>query len=139
MLATSALGVLRSETGGEMPESENRFPCCKCGGHVPPSNDVAYFDAILTRQPLLPLTYAFCHLLPVYDEKGNQLCVGSHSRAQYLEGQPRDPRPEYAYKPEREQQFREAYEKLQKDCGRLPNQEVREQLYRDACREQAAA
>lgn len=44
------------------------------------------------------------HLLPI------EGCVGSPSRAQYLENQPRDPR--YPYEYDQEAAWRDAYDKL---------------------------
>jgi hypothetical protein len=46
------------------------------------------------------------HLLPT------RYCEGSPSRAQYLEGQPRDPRPEYAYNADHEAAISEAHERM---------------------------
>lgn len=51
------------------------------------------------------------HLLPV-QEGGRVVCEGSPSRAQYLEGQPRDRRPQYAYDPKLEEPTRTAYTTL---------------------------
>lgn len=52
--------------------------------------------------------------MPVF-ENGIQICEGSPSRAQYIEGQPRDSRAPYAYRPEWEQRYRDAYAKAQAD------------------------
>lgn len=57
------------------------------------------------------LSYASRHLLPVV-EGGRVLCEGSPSRAQYLEGQPRDPRG-YEYKVEDEVLSRAAFKRMQ--------------------------
>lgn len=86
--------------------------CYKCGRECPPDNDASIFDAILLDEPLAVLYSHACHLLPVYAENGVQLCIGSPSRAQYIEGQARDQRPEYAYKNEQEEPHRVAYTEL---------------------------
>jgi hypothetical protein len=49
------------------------------------------------------------HLLPVVDGKGKIICEGSPSRAQYLEGQPRDKRKEFPYHEADGQWIRRAY------------------------------
>mgnify|MGYP000906795837 CR=1 FL=1 len=68
------------------------FSCDKCGGDVPASNDASMFDAYATENPLMILNGSR-HLFPVEDPvTGEQLCEGSPSRVQYLEGQPRDER-----------------------------------------------
>ena len=46
------------------------------------------------------------HLLPT------EFCEGSPSRVQYLEGQPRDSRPEYPYNEAWEARVRDAYAEL---------------------------
>jgi hypothetical protein len=84
--------------------------CDRCGRPVANSNNVLLFD--WARNPILSLFAPFRHLLPVI-ENGEQVCAGSPSRAQYLEGQPRDTRPEYAYDPAQEIPHREAYIRLQ--------------------------
>lgn len=58
------------------------------------------------------LGYYSRHFLPVCDTAGNVLCEGSPSRAQYIEGQPRDTRG-YAYVEASEPIFRAAYAKAQ--------------------------
>lgn len=87
--------------------------CYKCGRDVPPGNDASFFDAFLTRKPAIIMFSRPCHLLHI-KEGGVVVCPGSPSRAQYIEGQPRDPRPEYAYKEECEALYRKAYQKTQK-------------------------
>lgn len=86
--------------------------CCdKCGLPVHRKNDATFFYTILTGS----IIFAFAtprHLLPVTDEDGKVLCEGSPSRAQYLEGQPRDTRG-YEYRPEVEAEYRAAYAKMQ--------------------------
>jgi hypothetical protein len=49
----------------------------------------------LGADPMLELIARPRHLLPVIDEDGSVLCIGSRSRAQYLEGGFRDERAEY--------------------------------------------
>jgi len=78
--------------------------CDKCGKEVCPTNDATIFEAILTLNNNVILVNQARHLLP----EGN--CPGSPSRAQYLEGQPRDPR--YPYLEKNEIPYREAFKKL---------------------------
>jgi hypothetical protein len=78
--------------------------CDKCGKDVEPENN-AILLAVL-------LGYFFSlghrHLLSV------EGCEGSPSRAQYIEGQPRDLRQRsYPYTPEREHKVRVAYQRMQ--------------------------
>lgn len=84
--------------------------CDKCGKPVDPKNDAVALEMrldSLTERERWSLVFATPrHLLPTED------CVGSQSRAQYLEGQPRDTRG-YPYLPELEAEVREAYAKLQ--------------------------
>jgi hypothetical protein len=83
--------------------------CDKCRIPVPPRNDASLLEAILT-DPMVALVFPSRHLLPVV-VGGEQICEGSPSRAQYLEGQPRDSRGD-PYVPEREPAVRAAYVKL---------------------------
>lgn len=85
--------------------------CDKCGREVPHDNDAVGFDVCRGGSPLLYLGAVPRHLLPVLDGE-EVVCTGSPSRAQYLEGQPRDPRPGSQYDPELEASHREAYTKL---------------------------
>lgn len=86
--------------------------CDKCKTDVPVTNDATIFDAILTGNPFYGLAISR-HLLPVFDGE-TMICSGSPSRAQYIEGQPRDERSAYAYFPELELERRRAYEALQR-------------------------
>lgn len=55
------------------------------------------------------------HLLPVVED-GKVVCEGSPSRAQYIEGQPRDPRGSlYPYDETIEAQRRAAYASMQQE------------------------
>ena len=83
--------------------------CDKCKTPVPPANDATLFEAIRSDEPFFAFAISR-HLLPVVIDDV-QICPGSPSRAQYLEGQPRDPR--YPYRDEREQPARDAYAALQ--------------------------
>ncbi|HEX9008177.1 MAG TPA: hypothetical protein VF837_02875 [Patescibacteria group bacterium] len=88
----------------------NTLPICdKCGQPVEPDND-AYLleDIINVAFPLSRpgLSGPHRHLLPVGQ------CQGSPSRAQYLEGQPRDTRPGMRYYKEYERETRNAYQLL---------------------------
>ena len=88
--------------------------CDKCGKSIEPGQ-CALALTMLEAYGKLPtafeyLAYSTRHILPTEE------CEGSPSRAQYLEGQPRDTR-EYPYVPEREASFRKAYAKLQEVAG----------------------
>lgn len=93
--------------------------CPKCGEFVSLDNNGALFDLIVHQAPdplvAVLVTQAF-HLLPVIQE-GEVICVGSPSRTQYLEGRPRDTRPQIVYKPERESAKRAAFARLQELCS----------------------
>jgi hypothetical protein len=89
--------------------------CDKCRTPVPPGNDATLFEALVTGNPYFALANSR-HLLPVVKD-GVQVCEGSPSRAQYLEGQPRDSRGTYPYIEEREQLFRAAYQALLAEHG----------------------
>lgn len=79
--------------------------CDKCGEPVPITNDAVALDRIITGSPLLLFSQPR-HLLPT------DTCEGSPSRAQYIKGQPRDPRPEYPYQERLELIVRIAYRSL---------------------------
>jgi hypothetical protein len=90
--------------------------CDKCGKPVDPTNDAVELDIELHRAEgdLFPIGLVIAqarHLLPVAG------CPGSPSRAQYLEGQPRDPRGIYGYDPEHEEPIRKAYASM-RDAAR---------------------
>lgn len=87
--------------------------CDKCGRAVPENNDARYFDHYLMGGGIDILFGIPRHLLPLVED-GVVVCEGSPSRAQYLEGQPRDPRVSYRYKPELEARYREVYAEMQK-------------------------
>jgi hypothetical protein len=80
--------------------------CDKCGEPVPQSNDAVALDVILHADVLLIFGQPR-HLL------ATENCPGSPSRAQYIEGQPRDERTAYPYNEELEPVIRDAYAKLQ--------------------------
>lgn len=84
--------------------------CDKCGIEVPERNDVAIFEAHRTGNVFFYLVNSR-HLLPVV-ENGVVVCEGSPSRAQYLEGQPRDTRG-HTYDHDHEAVSRKAYAELQ--------------------------
>lgn len=79
--------------------------CDKCGKPVPDNNNAVILDIYLGN--FFAIFARARHLLPTED------CVGSPSRAQYLEGQPKDTRAEYAYESYWEKQTRAAYETMQ--------------------------
>ena len=82
--------------------------CDKCGKKVPPSNDVARFEMIFTSDPAFVLMPSR-HLLPT------EGCEGSPSRAQYIEGQPRDKRSAYPYQPQFEAAIRAVWSEMQRE------------------------
>jgi hypothetical protein len=81
-------------------------PCDKCGTHVPPENDATIIEANKTGNSVIILMAKPRHFLPVPG-----ICPGSPSRAQYIKGQPRDPR--YPYDESEEKAWRQAYAKAQ--------------------------
>jgi len=93
--------------------------CDKCGEFVDPKNDAVMLDVLLLARVALPpagalfrlMTSAPRHLLPT------DKCPGSPSRAQYLEGQPRDQRPEYPYNEQFVQPIRSVYAEMQRTKG----------------------
>lgn len=97
--------------------SPNELHCCdKCGRRVPSDNNAVYFDAALGNMPPEGILFAVSrHLLPVVED-GVVICTGSPSRAQYVEGQPRDPRAAFAYNPAKEGTYRAAYRKMQQEA-----------------------
>lgn len=80
--------------------------CDKCGKEVPENNDATIFWSFVLRDPTLCLNLPR-HLLPT------EHCEGSPSRAQYLEGQPRDTR-RYVYDKRYETIIREKYVEYRK-------------------------
>lgn len=93
---------------------EGISPCDKCGQPVDPKNDAVALEAVIHQhmgRPDKALWLAFTassrHLLPTGD------CEGSPSRAQYLEGQPLDPRGEYPLSEMLVEPLRVAYAELQ--------------------------
>jgi hypothetical protein len=76
--------------------------CDKCGEHVDPKNDALLITAHVDQNPFLLFVCRSRHLLPT------DKCEGSPSRAQYLDGQPKDERG-YTYDEERAREFREGY------------------------------
>lgn len=86
--------------------------CDQCHRHVPVGNDAGLFDAMFTGDPFAAIGKSTRHLLPVI-EGGETVCAGDTSRAQYLEGQPRDGSGSYPYDPDLETRARGAYRVLQ--------------------------
>ncbi len=87
--------------------------CDKCGLEVLETNNATTLECAVHRSAFAALANNPRHLLPHVVDRV-VLCPGSPSRAQYIEGQPRDSRSEYPYLPDREAQIRAAYEALQK-------------------------
>lgn len=85
--------------------------CDKCGRPVPAANDMVRVMAELPGCEALPAVWYSRHFLPV-EEDGEVVCEGSPSRAQYLEGQPRDTRG-FPYIEALEGHYREAWARLQ--------------------------
>ena len=88
--------------------------CDKCGRAVPYENDATVFDFKMGNVGAMFATPR--HFLPVV-ENGVVVCEGSPSRAQYIEGQPRDKRISYQYKPECEAPFRAVYAEMQHEAA----------------------
>lgn len=88
--------------------------CDKCGLAVPITNDATQLEALVQglsgQEAALALVATTArHLLPM-ENGGVLVCPGSPSRAQYLDGQPRDER--YPYDPSKEKAYRAAFERL---------------------------
>lgn len=83
--------------------------CDKCDGAVESKMDAAILDSMAFGSSHYKVTSR--HLFPV-KEGDVQICEGSPSRAQYIQGWPRDTRG-YPYLPEYEVKIREAYQRLQ--------------------------
>ena len=79
--------------------------CDKCGQVVPRDNDAVriHMTAHPEAAPYLVLALPR-HFLPTQD------CPGSPSRAQYIDGQPRDDR--YPYDESEEQRWRDAFAQI---------------------------
>ena len=88
--------------------------CDKCGELVPADNDMTLVIAKIPGREFIPAIWYARHFLPVRGDDGTLLCEGSPSRAQYIEGQPRDERG-YPYDPIRERLYRKAWADLQAD------------------------
>lgn len=86
--------------------------CDKCGELVSEHNDIRALEAIRQHSEMFWFMKAR-HCLPVVRD-GVTVCPGSPSRAQYLEGQPRDDRG-YPYITKDEQAYREAWAQMQKE------------------------
>jgi hypothetical protein len=80
--------------------------CDKCGLPVAPEDDAVALDIELGIGGWWLIGCHPRHLFP------NDHCPGSPSRAQYLPGQPRDARPEYAYDERSEPLVRAAWERM---------------------------
>lgn len=85
----------------------NKFVCDKCGEEVAADNNAVNLEAIRTNGNDLFLIFAQPRHLIATDN-----CPGSPSRAQYLEGQPKDERTQWAYDEKYEESYREAYKIL---------------------------
>ena len=80
--------------------------CDKCGELVDPRNDTTVLLAFLLKDWTLIFAEPR-HLI------ATDFCEGSPSRAQYIQGQPLDPRPEYPYDSRLENPIRQAYAQIQ--------------------------
>lgn len=92
--------------------------CDKCGRPVESKNDATRLDFL--RGYIMAFMAIPRHLLPVV-ENGVVVCEGSPSRAQYLEGQPRDKRASYPYQQKSEALVRDAYDRLVLESAKLEN------------------
>src|SRR5688572_28127072 len=88
--------------------TNKRKICNRCGKDLDPKNDACNLARIMNTLSVfdMPGLGEGRHLLPTED------CPGSPSRAQYLEGQPRDTRPGASYDPKDETRYRAAYVRL---------------------------
>lgn len=94
-----------------------KAPCDKCGKTTVPWNNVyTLLRESGDLQGFAVLLAPNRHLLPEGD------CPGSPSRAQYLKGQPHDPR--YPYAQELEDRFRPAYTRMTAWPRNLPDAEL---------------
>ncbi len=85
--------------------------CDKCGREVHPVNDATVVEAYAFPGHVMMLALSKPrHFLPLVED-GKRVCEGSPSRAQYIEGQPRDTRG-FPYNPKLETKFREAYARV---------------------------
>lgn len=84
--------------------------CDKCGFPVHKSNDATWVESFAFSNPFVILAGGARHFLP------EGLCPGSPSRAQYIEGQPRDPR--YPYDVQHEAAWRLGYARVQEECNK---------------------
>ena len=89
--------------------------CDKCGELVPAHNDIRHLEAVRNDNAIYLLAKAR-HCLPVVRD-GVTVCLGSPSRAQYIEGQPRDSRAAYPYILEDESSYREAWRQMQQEVN----------------------
>jgi hypothetical protein len=87
-----------------MPELLN---CDKCGGQVERSNNACVIHDLVFGTDFSEILPQHRHLIPI-----PEICEGSPSRAQYIEGQPRDARG-YPYLEEYEESYRAAYRSMQ--------------------------
>jgi hypothetical protein len=87
--------------------------CDKCGTPVPPDNDATWVASEYHHAPMAIVMFHARHFLPVVED-GKVICPGSPSRAQYIEGQPPDPR--YPYDKDQEPKWREAYQRTLKQA-----------------------
>lgn len=84
----------------------NPRPCDKCGLPVEHGNDAVALDVILG------ISHGWGAARPRH-LIATENCPGSPSRAQYLEGQPLDPRPQYPLAESEIERVRGAYAELQ--------------------------
>ncbi len=90
--------------------------CNKCGTPVLPNNDACRLEYLRTGDPTVMVFGTPRHVLPIVED-GETICEGSPSRAQYLEGQPTDPRGVYGYHHDLEEPFRQAFAQMQLDSA----------------------
>ncbi|MFZ2682115.1 MAG: hypothetical protein WAZ14_03420 [Patescibacteria group bacterium] len=109
-------------------------PCDKCRTSVTPDNDALALDLMMKKMAKYGfdfkeeeldeegrwmntawLAHGSRHLLPVMDGE-EVVCAGSPSRAQYIEGQPRDERG-FIYDSSREVLHRAAYARIQSNTN----------------------
>ena len=112
----------------DLREATHRL-CDKCNTPVPLTNDMTIVEAAtgLPGAEWAPTLWYCRHFLPVIDDDGNVLCEGSPSRAQYIEGQPRDARG-YPYFETMELVYRAAWARVQEHFARISSSARQDEL-----------
>ena len=86
--------------------------CDKCGKEVDVCNNAVLIDSYAYDNPVAVFVFTARHFFPTED------CEGSPSRAQYIEGQSPDTRPNAQYDPELEQVYRTALAQVKEEADK---------------------